>query len=97
MTAISELVAAERAKRYRELAREARVLATRSKRVPRYERAYSSMAERWEELALEADADAQAENLAGDGLRESSAVAVSPHQRRVMGENSVLVQRPGSD
>ncbi len=97
MTAISELVAAERAKRYRELAREARVLAIRSKRVPRYERAYASMAERWEELAVEADADAQAENLAGDGPEESSAMAVSPQQSRGMGDNSALVQRPGSD
>jgi len=97
MTAISELVAAERAKRYRELAREARVLAIRSKRVPRYERAYASMAERWEELAVEADADAQAANLPGDSPEESSAMAVSPQQSRGMGDNSALVQRPGSD
>jgi hypothetical protein len=92
MTAISELVAFERAKRYRELAGEARVLAARSKHVPRYERAYTSMAAHWEDLALEADSDAQAEKLPGDSPRESPAMPVSPQQR-----SSVRVQRPGWD
>ena len=85
MTAISERVACERAKRYRELANEARVLAARSRHVPRYERAYASMAAHWEELALEADEDAQAEKLAAGGPGESSAMTVSPQQRQAMG------------
>jgi len=97
MTAISQLVASERAKRYRELAREARGLAARSKHVPRYERAYTSMAAHWEDLAQEADADAQAERLPGDGPEESSAMTVSPQQRQGRGDSSVLVQRPGWD
>ena len=97
MTAISELVATERAKRYRDLAREARVLAARSKHVPRYESAYTSMAAHWEDLALEADADAQAEKLPGDGPGESSAMPVSPQQRQAIGDSSVTVQRPGWD
>jgi hypothetical protein len=57
MTAISKARAAERAKRYRELAREARVQAARFKSVPRYEGAYLRMAGRWEALALEAEED----------------------------------------
>ncbi|MEA2824002.1 MAG: hypothetical protein QOF03_484 [Alphaproteobacteria bacterium] len=97
MTAISELVASERAKRYRDLAREARVLAARSKHVPRYEMAYTSMAAHWDELALEAAADAQAERLPGVGSGESSAMTVSPQQRQGMGDGSVSVQRPGWD
>jgi hypothetical protein len=97
MTGISELVASERAKRYRDLAREARGLAARSKHVPRYERAYTSMAAHWEELALDAHTDAQAEKLPGDGPGESSAMTVSPQQRQGMGDSSVSVQRPGWD
>src|SRR5258708_1785064 len=59
MTAISMAVASERAKRYRELAHDARVQATRSEHVPRIAWAYMSMAARWEEFALEADAEAE--------------------------------------
>ena len=66
MTAISKVAASERAKRYRELAREARAQAARSRSAPRHERAYLGMAGRWEELALEADVDAEAEHAFGD-------------------------------
>ena len=57
MTAISEAVALERAKCYRKLAYQARVQAALCKRTPRYEQAYFGMAERWEELAREAEED----------------------------------------
>ena len=92
MTAISKLVASERAKRYRQLAYEARFQASLSKRVPRYEGAYLSMAGRWEELALEADAEA--EDLPGQDSAGSSAMADSPGQNRAVAEGSILVQRP---
>ena len=57
MTAIAKAVASARAKRYRNLAREARFLAARSKGVPRHEFAYLRMAARWEQFALEAEED----------------------------------------
>lgn len=91
MTAISMLVASERAKRYRELAKEARGLAARSKRVPRFEEAYLGMAGRWEELALEANAEAQEMLARAPG--ESPANA--PEQRQGVADGSVIVQRPG--
>jgi len=81
MPAILEVVASERAKRYRALAEEARVLAARSKRAPRYEGAYLRMAQRWEELALEADAEAEA----GEGPEHSSVMADSSEQRGAPG------------
>ena len=55
MTAISKVFVPEPGRRYRDLAREARVQAVRSKRVPRHEAAYLRMASRWEELAFEAE------------------------------------------
>jgi hypothetical protein len=60
MSVISEGRALERAKRYRELAHEARVQAAHSKGFPLHVAAYIRMAGRWEELALEADANAGA-------------------------------------
>ncbi len=71
MTAISMAVASERAKRYRELAHDARVQATRSEHVPRIAWAYMSMAVRWEEFALEADAEA--EDMSGSAPDSGSA------------------------
>ena len=55
MSDIAKAVASERARRYRDLAREARVQAARCKGVARYEAAYLRMAGRWEEFALEAE------------------------------------------
>lgn len=57
MTVISKAVASARAKRYRNLARQARLLAALSKRVPRKGLAYLRMAARWEQFALEAEED----------------------------------------
>ena len=58
MTELSELLPRERAKRYRELAREARVHAANSKADKRD--AFVKLAGKWEQLALEAEADARA-------------------------------------
>jgi hypothetical protein len=56
MTEISGLPRQERAKRYRELAREARVQAANSK--AHTQAAFMKFAGQWEQLALEAEADA---------------------------------------
>jgi len=58
LTELSELPPRERAKRYRELAREARVHAANSKADKR--EAFVKLAGKWEQLALEAEAEAEA-------------------------------------
>ena len=58
MTEISELPPRERAPRYRELAREARLQAANSK--GEAQAAFVKLAGQWEQLALEADAEADA-------------------------------------
>ena len=60
MTDLSGLPPRERAKRYRQLAKEARVHAANSKADERA--AFVKFAGKWEQLALEADADAEAED-----------------------------------
>jgi hypothetical protein len=57
MTELSKLPPGERAKRYRELAREARRKAANSKREA--QTAFMKFGEQWEQLALEAEADAE--------------------------------------
>jgi hypothetical protein len=78
MTAISEAVASERAKRYRELAYEARVQAALCKRTPRYEQAYVHMAERWEELAREAEEDVHVVTFLEKACPTSAPLAEKP-------------------
>lgn len=63
MTELSELPPRERAKRYRELAREARLHAANSKADKRD--AFVKLAGKWEQFALEAEAEAKAG--AGEG------------------------------
>ena len=57
MTELSQLPPRERAKRYRELAREARLQATGSKGEAQI--AFVKFAGQWEQLAREADDDAE--------------------------------------
>jgi hypothetical protein len=61
MTEISELPPRERAKRYRELAREARVQASSSKGEAQV--AFIKFAGQWEQLALEAESEANAQDI----------------------------------
>jgi hypothetical protein len=58
LTELSGLPPRERAKRYRELAREARLHAVNSKADKRD--AFVKLAGKWEQLALEAEVDARA-------------------------------------
>jgi hypothetical protein len=58
LTEISKLPHRERAKRYRELAHEARIKAARSKGDT--QASFKKFAGQWEQLALEADSDADA-------------------------------------
>ena len=63
MTELSELPSRERAKRYRQLAREARIHAANSK--AEEQATFIMYAGNWEQLALEADADAKAGEESG--------------------------------
>lgn len=59
MTELSELPPRERAKRYRKLAREARIHAANAKGDE--QAAFMVYAGKWEQLALEAEAEAKAD------------------------------------
>ena len=63
MSELFELPPRERAKRYRKLAREARVQAANAK--GEEQAAFIRYAGKWEQLALEADAETKAETSKG--------------------------------